>query len=57
MNGYATATLKLLINKAREEDVSLIELSATPTGKPVYEKLGFEDVYNTHSTKMELRLI
>ncbi len=55
-NGYATAALELLINKAREENVSLIELSATPSGRHVYEKLGFEDVQNTHSTKMVLRL-
>jgi predicted acetyltransferase len=56
-NGYATATLKLLIDKAREENVSLIELAATKDGKPVYEKLGFEEAHSTHSTEMVLRLI
>lgn len=39
--GYATAVLKRLIDKAREENLSYIELSASPSGRPVYEKLGF----------------
>lgn len=55
--GYATATLKALIGKAKDENVSLIELAATPSGKPVYERLGFEDALHTHSTEMVLRLI
>lgn len=56
-NGCATATLKRLIDKAREENVSLIELAATSSGKPVYEKLGFTDVLHSHSTDMVLSLI
>jgi hypothetical protein len=38
-NGYATAILKLLLDKAREENASVVELRATHSGKPVYEKL------------------
>ncbi len=56
-NGYATAALKLLIDKAREENASVVELRATHSGKPVYEKLGFEDAHSTHSTEMVLRLL
>lgn len=56
-NGYATAALKLLIEKAKEENASLIELAATKDGKPVYEKLGFEEAHSTHSTEMVLRLV
>lgn len=56
-NGYATATLKALIDKARKENVSLIELAATSSGKPVYEKLGFTDILHSHSTDMVLSLI
>lgn len=56
-NGFATATLKALIEKAREENASVVELSATKAGRPVYEKLGFVDVLHTHSTEMVLSLL
>lgn len=56
-NGYATATLKLLIEKSRQENASFIELSATSSGKPVYEKLGFEAAESGHYTEMLLTLI
>lgn len=56
-NGYATAVLKALIDKAREENASLVELRATRSGKPVYEKLGFEETHDTNSTEMVLKLI
>lgn len=56
-NGYATATLKCLIEKAAQENASFIELSATSSGKPVYEKLGFEVAASSHSTEMILTLI
>lgn len=56
-NGYATATLKLLIEKAQQEKASFIELSATSSGKPVYEKLGFEEARPSPDTKMVLTLI
>lgn len=55
-NGYATATLRLLLDKANEENASLVELQATKDGKPVYEKLGFEEALHPHSTEMVLNL-
>lgn len=56
-NGYATAALKALIDKAREEKASVVELRATRSGKPVYEKLGFEEAHSAHSTEMVLKLV
>lgn len=54
--GYATQALRLLIDKAKEEDLSYIELSASELGKPLYEKLGFQKP-ESHFTKMKLQLI
>lgn len=56
LKGFATAALKLLIKKARDESVSYIELSATGAGKPVYEKLGFTEAPPRHYTEMILNL-
>lgn len=56
-NGYATAVLKTLIDKAREENASLVELRATCSGKPVYKKLGFEETHGANSTEMVLQLV
>lgn len=53
--GYATMVLKKLIDRAREQNLSKIELSATADGKPVYEKIGFTEK-NSHYTEMQLRL-
>lgn len=54
-NGYATATLKRLIEKAREENASFVELMATASGRPVYEKLGFTEAVQDDHTRMTLR--
>lgn len=54
--GYATQVLNLLIDKAKEEDVSFIELSASELGKPLYEKLGFKKL-ESHFTEMRLSLL
>ncbi len=56
-NGYATATLMCLIDKAKQENASFIELSATSSGKPVYEKLGFDVTPPGHNTEMILTLV
>lgn len=53
--GYATRVLGNLIDRARKENLSKIELSATADGKPVYEKIGFQ-VKNSDYTDMQLRL-
>ena len=53
--GLAAQVLKKLIERAKEENLSKIELSATADGRPVYEKLGFA-VKQSAYTDMQLRL-
>jgi GNAT superfamily N-acetyltransferase len=55
--GYATKLLTMLIDKAKTEQSSFIELSATRAGKPLYEKLGFTEVSRPSLTEMKLLLI
>ena len=52
-NGLATQVMNALIAGARESGISLLELSATRQGKPLYEKLGF---CNSDNTAMRLSL-
>ena len=40
--GVATKMLEMLIDRAKKENASFIDLAATEMGKPVYEKLGFK---------------
>jgi GNAT superfamily N-acetyltransferase len=51
--GVATQVVSYLIEEARRIEVSMIELNATPDGKPLYDKLGFKI---PHYTGMRLRL-
>ena len=46
--GISTDLLQQAIREARRLGVSSIELSATPDGKPVYEKLGFTEAKYPH---------
>ena len=39
--GYAYQVVSRMIEEAKALGLSMIELSATPDGKPLYEKLGF----------------
>lgn len=55
--GYATQVLKLLIDKAKEKNLSFIELSASELGKPLYKKLGFRIIEASHFTEMKLPLL
>lgn len=56
--GYARSTLTSLINIAKKENLSYIELSASELGKPLYKKLGFDEVIpSTHFTDMKLSLL
>lgn len=51
--GVATQVVSHLIEESRRIGVSMIELNATPDGKPLYDKLGFKI---PHYTSMRLRL-
>lgn len=55
--GYASSALRLLIEEAKKRDLSLLELSASEMGKPLYKKLGFKESGNTHFTPMKLSLL
>lgn len=55
--GCATACLNMLINLAKRENCSYLELSASEMGKPVYEKLGFQVLAPSHFTPMRLPLL
>jgi len=54
--GFATMILNLIIDEAKKMNLSLIDLSATPDGKPLYSKLGFTETKSRY-TEMRLRLI
>ena len=54
--GIATKILNMVIDDAKKNNVSLLELSATKQGKPLYEKLGFVRP-ETEYTSMRLKLI
>jgi len=55
--GYATACLNALIDLAKRENLSYLELSASEMGQPVYEKLGFKVPTPSHFTPMRLSLL
>ena len=55
--GIATKILAVLIDEAKKANVSYIELTATPMGRPVYEKLGFMERSHGNFTEMKLDLI
>ena len=52
-SGLATALLHVMITEVRQLEISAVDLIATPDGKPLYEKVGFERIKDTF---MRLRL-
>ena len=52
--GLASVLLRMAMEEAKRHDVSYIELQATESGQPVYEKLGFQPVQLPY-TYMEYR--
>lgn len=55
--GYATNTMNLLIEEAKKQNASYIELSASDLGKSLYKKLGFQEVSPSHFTEMKMSLL
>lgn len=55
--GCATLALKTLIDVAKTQNLSYIELSASESGKSVYGKLGFQKHESAHFTEMRLTLV
>jgi GNAT superfamily N-acetyltransferase len=55
--GYASRTMSALISKAKELNLSYIELSASELGKPIYEKLMFIEAAKSRFTEMRLSLV
>ncbi len=55
--GYATNTMNLLIDEAKKQGVSYIELSASDLGKSLYKKLGFQENKSAHFTEMKMSLL
>lgn len=57
--GYATKALQLLIAKAKQQNLSYLELSASKKGKPLYQKLGFaeRDFAKAFTTEMRMSLL
>lgn len=55
--GIATHLLKMMIEDAKNMKISYLDLSASKSGKPLYEKLGFVCKDSLKYTEMKLRLI
>ena len=55
--GCATQVINLLIAKARQEDLSYLELSASELGKSLYTKLGFQELTSSRFTEMKMSLV
>lgn len=51
--GIATAVIRALIEESKKDGISVLDLSATPAGRPLYEKLGFSP---SRYTSMRLNL-
>lgn len=54
--GIATKLLTMMISEAKTMNISYLELSATDSGKPLYEKLGFVCKQSKY-TEMRLNLL
>ena len=55
--GYATKAMSVLIEEAKRLNLSFVELSASESGKPIYQKLGFKETEPSSFTPMMLSLL
>lgn len=55
--GYATNAMHLLIEEAQRQNLSSIELSASQLGKPLYQKLGFQEPEHSSFTRMKIEML
>ncbi len=55
--GYATSIMNVLIEEAKKQGVSYLELSASESGKPLYKKLGFLEHKSSDFTAMRMSLL
>ena len=55
--GYATNAIYALIEVAKQHNLSYIELSASEFGKPLYQKLGFQEAKTSRFIEMKLPLL
>lgn len=51
--GAATKVITALLDEARKLDIAVVDLQATPDGKPLYDKLGF---YVSSFTAMKIKI-
>jgi len=55
--GLAAKTVCMLIEEAKRQNLSFLELSASESGKSLYKKLGFQEKEPSHFTEMKLSLL
>lgn len=55
--GCATNAMNLLIEEAKRQNLSYLELTASPLGKPLYKKLGFQEIDLSGCTEMQMSLL
>ena len=55
--GFATTAMNALIEEAKRQNLSYIELSSSESGKTLYQKLGFREREPSRFTEMRLSLL
>jgi len=56
--GYATSTMNLLLEESKKQNLSYVDLSSSESGKPLYQKLGFNELKpNEHFTEMRKSML
>lgn len=54
--GYSTHAMHMLLDKAREHNLSYVDLSASEMGLPLYQKLGFAIIDHAASHFVDMKL-